>query len=561
MTSDDFQDLTNVPTERPRRGADDVDDVRAAAAGDDHAFARLYDTWFDRVHDLAYRVVRDHQLAADVAQDTFVSAYRNLANLADPYAFGGWLLRIARNRAFDRMERERRTSAVDDTQMAIIERGGGAMTAPSGFAVEDRLSRSERPEEAVEDGEIVALVWGAADALGERDREVLDLHLRHGLEPGEIAEIIGVNRNAANQTMHRVRKRLATAIAARVLWRSGSPKCAELRALLADAALPTFDAETVRVVDRHAGDCEECSEQARLRLEPAALFSAIPMVSIPGLKARVAAALTAQGVTVAPNGTGEPASESGTDADVDSDLRRDDGGQGSVESADRASDGPGPDALAELAEEAPQGPRRRAMLAGAGIALLMVLLAIGYTVLPAGDDTASTLPPLTTAASAPPTAANVTATSGDLAASSSTAPRNATAPSSQPVVAPTAPPATTGAQPTPTTAAPTPTTAPLNPRGTLRISRSSVSMPGYAPTDSTAPRLSWSTTDVASVVVTGPNLSTTELDGSTVVCPGISGASFCTLTPSIGTVTYSLLGYDNSGDLVVERSVTLTVTV
>ncbi len=560
MTSDDFQDLTNAPTDTPRRGADDVDDVRAAVAGDDHAFARLYDKWFDRVYDLASRVVRDQQLAADVAQDTFLSAYRNLANLTDPYAFGGWLLRIARNRAFDRSERERRVSAVDDTQMAIIERGGGAVTAPRGFAVEDRLTRAERPEDAVEDDEIVALVWGAADALGERDREVLDLHLRHGLEPGEIAEIIGVSRNAANQTMHRVRKRLATAIAARVLWRSGSPKCAELRAVLAAAELPTFDAETVRLVDRHAGMCGECSERARLRLEPAALFSAVPMISIPALKARVAAALTAQGVPVTPHHVA--GSEAGSVSESASDV--DAPNHGSVGGADGGSDRTALGAPTELDDGALHGPRRRAMVVSACIALLMVVLAIGYTVLPASDGAVVTqAPPQVTEPNVAPTAAMVTATTRDVSGATSTAPRGATTTASQPIVAPTSPPASTGVPLTPATTVPAATTTvpPLNPRGTLRISRSSVAMPGYALTDATAPRLSWSTTDVAAVVVSGPNLSATELDGSTVVCPGVSSASTCTLTPSLGTVTYSLLGYDKSGVLVVERSVTLTVTL
>ena len=48
-------------------------------------------------------------------------------------------------------------------------------------------------------------MWGAAEALGERDSEVLDLTLRLGMTPAEIADVVGTNRNAANQMVHRAR--------------------------------------------------------------------------------------------------------------------------------------------------------------------------------------------------------------------------------------------------------------------------------------------------------------------------------------------------------------------
>lgn len=530
--------------DRAPRGVDDLPDVTAAIAGDPDAFARLYDRWYEKVHDLAYRVLRDHELAAEVAQDTFVRAYRGLDRLADPLVFGGWLLRIARNGAYDRSERERRSRAVDDEQLARIERvGAAAMSAPSGFAVEDRLSRASRPEDAVEDAELVALVWDAADALGERDREVLDLHLRHGLDPAGIAEVLGINRNAANQTMHRVRQRLATAIAARVLWRSGDPQCAELRAALDDAGRSAFDGDTVRLVDRHAASCERCEERRRTRLDPAVLFSALPMVAVPAFKARVAAALAAEGVPVpglaASPGDGRPGSEG-----------RADGGAGNRT-----------EPIATVATTEPEVSRRsrRAMVAGAIAALVLVLAAIGLTLVPLADDdvetTTPTVPVLVTTTLPVTSAAS---TSEPTAASSSTVPRSATTTTAAVVVTPTAPPTT--APPAPTTVGTTTTTPPA-PSATLQISRSTVTMPGYSTSSAAAPRVTWSATNVSTVTVTGTNLDTGGASGSAVVCPGIESAGYCTLTPSIGTVTYTLRGRDAGGAVVITRTVTLTVTV
>ena len=276
----------------------DADWVRRCLAGDQHAFGQLYDAWFDRVFDLVNRVVRDRDVAAEVAQEAFFSAWRNLGTLERPDAFGGWLLRIARNGAYNRSQKEQRSYAVDDQGLAVIESVGASPTgAPSGFGVEDRLGRAVTPGAAVEDAEIVSLVWQAAEALPERDLEVLDLQLRHGLTPAEIGDVMGMNRNAANQLVHRLKSRLETAIRARVLWRGGSPTCEVLAQRLRDLGIDHFSAEAVRVTERHVPGCVACDERQRIGLEPAALFAAIPLFAVPlALKQTAAAALAASGV-------------------------------------------------------------------------------------------------------------------------------------------------------------------------------------------------------------------------------------------------------------------------
>ena len=201
--------------------------VARVKSGDSAAFGTLYDAWFDRVFDLAFRILHDRELAADVAQETFLSAWKNVERLRDDNAFGGWLLRIARNASFSRAEREQRARAVDDQEMAVMEAvGAGASNAPDGFRLEDSLGAGADPVRSMEDAELQDLVWESARALGPRDAEVLDLQLRHGLSPAEVGEVMGMNRNAANQLVHRVRGRLDGAVRARVLWRGGRPKCA-----------------------------------------------------------------------------------------------------------------------------------------------------------------------------------------------------------------------------------------------------------------------------------------------------------------------------------------------
>lgn len=297
--------------ERRRRDARLVERLRA---GDEQAFADIYDVWFDRVHDLAQRIVRDPETAAEVAQDTFLAAWRKLDTLDQPASLGGWLLRIARNRALNRHEREKRSTAVGDEAMAAIEAGGEQVSAPAGFRAGERVARAEDPSVAVEDGEVAALLWSAAAALGERDQTVLTLQLRYGMSPAEIGEAMGVNRNAANQMVHRVKGRLDSAVQARVLWDGERVRCERLEAELATAGVDGFGPAAVKVADQHAKTCDECGERRRLRLQPAALFGALPLLAAPQLvKQQVAAALVAEGVPVDPARYAGTGSSGGSD--------------------------------------------------------------------------------------------------------------------------------------------------------------------------------------------------------------------------------------------------------
>ncbi len=155
-----------------RRYDDDPDLVLAAQArrpGD--AFTTLFQRWFDPCFDVARRIVHNDDTAAEVAQETFLVAWRQLDTLRDASAFGGWVLRTSRNKALNRLERERRSMAVDqDEHPALTD-----LEAVGDVAGDVTANEQQQ------------LVWAAAAALGERDASVLDLHLRHGLDAAEIA--------------------------------------------------------------------------------------------------------------------------------------------------------------------------------------------------------------------------------------------------------------------------------------------------------------------------------------------------------------------------------------
>jgi len=473
--------------------------VDAARHGDAEAFGALYERWFARVHDLAFRITRDEQNAGDVVQDAFLSAWRALGDLEDPAAFGGWLLRITRNRAFNQGRTTAHAHPVDAETMAMIER----------TQAEDRVEQLDEPARVATDAELVALVWSSVDALGPRDAEVLDLSLRHGLTPAEVAEVVGTNRNAANQMVHRARVRLGDAVRARVLWRGGTPQCGDLADALRDAHVVKFDADAVRVTTAHVETCERCEERRRLRLDPAALFAAVPMIAAPTLlKTKVAHALAEQGV---PMGA---AADGGT---------------------------------ADPGAAARHGHRARRV--GRVVALLAAVVAVVAAVVVVAAESIDRDPATTSRASLDDVRVSTSTTTSS--------PPTTTPPVTAPALAPTTVPAPAAPAATdpPLVLAPVP---PAQAVGvTISVAPSGAPMTYLRPA---APVLTWSTTGAAaSVEVSGPGFASTGGSGSSPVCPTASAPGWSLCTAPVGTSTYTVVARDAAGAVVASASATLTV--
>jgi RNA polymerase sigma factor (sigma-70 family) len=476
--------------------ADDAAIVARVLANDPNAFGELYDRWYDRVLDLAFRIVLDTDAAAAVAQDTFLAAFRNLGRLEDPDAFGGWLLRIARNRAIDRYRSMPRPQTLADAQPAPIDR------APE--RPEDTIGALDDPAGVAANTAYAAMLWDAADALGARDREVLDLSLRHGLTPAEVGEVLRIDGALAGQLAQRARQRIGPALEARVLWRAGTPACPALRADLVADDIETFDGEAVRVAQRHAPGCTECTSRKALAIDPARLFAAVPIISIPELRTRVAYALATAGVPMA----GSHAFDGGA---------------------------PPPAARPKRERNGPSGWVIAAAVVGliAIIALIVGLTQVGHgphhvVVIAAKSTTTTSSSSSTTSTSSTTTSSSTTTTTTTVA-----------------VTVP--PPVTTTTQP------------PVIVHYTL--APSTVTQ-GYTTSPGSAPALAWNTSGLARVEVydAAKTFDSTSASGSALVCPGkaqTTAGGTCTAKP--GTYVYTLDGFDAGNNLVVHRTLTLTI--
>lgn len=515
----------------PLDRAEDERLVLALRAGDQEAFGRLFERWYDRVHELARRITRDDGLAADVAQDAFLAAWQRLDRLEDAAAFGGWLLRIARNRALDvvRAPAHTRTETDDDVSLLVDEQ-----------AVASRAAALEDPALVAGDREVQDLVWSAAATLGERDLTALDLSLRHGLEPAEIGEVLGINRNAANQLVHRMKGRLATAVGCRVLWRGGAPACADLASVLEADGVDRFDAQAVRVADRHAERCEECSRRRETRLAPAQLFAAVPVAIAPVLlKAKAAAALDAAGVPMGGVGGGAGGSPDGS-------------GPGADGAGEEYADPGGPHRR--------RGPSRRALAIGAA-AVAVVAAVLTVPAIESLDDGGHVervpAPVVIDPTSPDPVESTTTTTEADRGGpvAPTTVPVDPPEGEDRPAPDPTVDPDPGGPSTPPPPPPPFP--PPAAPTATLSLS---VSVVGSVHPVSAQATVFWTTSGTRTVTVSGPGVFAGGVSGSEAVCPGSivtspDAASVCRTNP--GSYSYRLTAHGPGGS--VQRTVTLTV--
>ena len=160
--------------------------IDAFEQGDEQAFTVLLDRHLPAVYSFAYRLVGSKEAAEDVAQDTFLKAWKNLKRFKRGMKMKTWLLAIARNTAIDDLRKKRPTlfSAfkTDEDDSEFEQRLPD--TGPSAEDLLDEKFAGERLE-------------GALSKLSPIYREVILLHYREGLTLDETARALGIPLNTA----------------------------------------------------------------------------------------------------------------------------------------------------------------------------------------------------------------------------------------------------------------------------------------------------------------------------------------------------------------------------
>jgi RNA polymerase sigma-70 factor (ECF subfamily) len=165
--------------------------VDRAKNGDRAAFSELVRHHQDEVFTLALRLVGDRELAADVAQDALVRAWRALPKFRGDAKFSTWLHRITVNTAWSTSRRWRR-HRLESLEVATESIPAGGVT----------------PEQAGVDADLGARIALALRRLPVAQRSVVVLKDVYDWSHPVIADHLGISVTAAKVRLHRGRKRL-----------------------------------------------------------------------------------------------------------------------------------------------------------------------------------------------------------------------------------------------------------------------------------------------------------------------------------------------------------------
>jgi RNA polymerase sigma factor (sigma-70 family) len=169
----------------------DVELVEASLRGEHEAFGSLVERYQNVVCAVSFSSTGDHVLSEDVAQETFIAAWRQLDRLRDTVRLRPWLCGIARNLARKARKHRRRDELVDN---------------------DEHVTTLTNPFDDVARGEVERIVREALARIPATYREVLVLYYRENQSIREVAETLGTSEPAVMQRLSRGRRYLADSV-------------------------------------------------------------------------------------------------------------------------------------------------------------------------------------------------------------------------------------------------------------------------------------------------------------------------------------------------------------
>jgi len=199
-------DPTSAAPAEPRAPDADFQLVQRTVAGDQRAFELLVIKYQRRIERLIGRMVRDTDLIPDIAQETFIRAYRALHQFRGEAQFYTWLYRIAVNTA--------KKTLLDLKRNPVVYHAGAPGGDEDGETSRPRheLTTDETPETVLAAQEIAVAVNAAMEALPADLREAVTLREIEGLSYEEIAQAMDCPIGTVRSRIFRARE----AISARV---------------------------------------------------------------------------------------------------------------------------------------------------------------------------------------------------------------------------------------------------------------------------------------------------------------------------------------------------------
>ena len=190
----------------PQSGDSDAMLVERAVAGDQRAFELLVIKYQRRIERLIGRMVRDVNLVEDIAQETFIRAYRALHQFRGDAQFYTWLYRIAVNTAKRFLLKLKHDPAVFQSALQSSDEDDET------FQRRSEPSTDETPESVLAAKEIGEAVNAALEALPDDLKQALTLREIEGLSYEEIAGLMNCPLGTVRSRIFRARESVSSKV-------------------------------------------------------------------------------------------------------------------------------------------------------------------------------------------------------------------------------------------------------------------------------------------------------------------------------------------------------------
>jgi RNA polymerase sigma factor (sigma-70 family) len=174
-------------------GFNDAELVAETLAGNREAFGQIVVRYQSLICSLAYSATGSLGQSEDLAQETFITAWKRLRLLREPVKLRGWLCGIARNRINDSLRREGREPLADSEPLNTVQEAPATEPSP--------------PDQAISKEE-AAILWRALERVPQLYRDPLVLFYREHKSVERVAEDLELSEDAVKQRLSRGRKLL-----------------------------------------------------------------------------------------------------------------------------------------------------------------------------------------------------------------------------------------------------------------------------------------------------------------------------------------------------------------
>lgn len=225
-------------------------------AGDVIALSEVYDAYAPLLYDYCHGLLRDRVEAAGALRNVVVAAREHIDRLTEPARLRGWLYAIARKECMRRRESPNRHT------------GQEAPEADHGLTGEQLARREEHR----------LLAHSALAALNGRQREAIDLLVRHGLDEVDMSGIFGMPLEETFALVEKAGEDLAAALHAALIVQDHWQDCDGASALAESWPLTP---QAAAALVRHVPGCPVCRELRTPEVAPDALLSVLPIAALP----------------------------------------------------------------------------------------------------------------------------------------------------------------------------------------------------------------------------------------------------------------------------------------